>query len=145
MANDLVIRQTFAKGFALLCPGDSLFQANPTQRFHSCGHCHPFAVKIGHYHQEALILLANEVRDRNPHVVKIQCGRVRCPPALLFVQLCTAKTFRISWNQQHGNAPAALTASANRRGYPVCTHAAGDISFGPINNVMITVTHGSSR
>ena len=83
MANHLVIGEPLTKGFALTGPGNSFLHTHSRISLHTHGHRHALGIKIGHDDLEALILLANQLVDRDSHIIKIERRGIRRPPALL--------------------------------------------------------------
>ena len=49
-------------------------------RFHTGGHEHTLAIKVGHDHQEAAVLLADDMSGRYAAVVEVDDGTCRAVP-----------------------------------------------------------------
>ena len=129
VAHHLVGDQRLAEGVALAGIGDRLVEADLGVAAGAGRHAEPLLVEVQHDADEALVLLADQVVDRHPHVVEEELGGVGRPPAHL-LELGAAEALAVALDQQQRHARSARPAGAHRHGVVVGAHARGDEHLG---------------
>ena len=133
--------QRLAEGLPLARPVECVVEAGLRKADRARGHPQALGIEIAHDGAEARVLLADQVGGGHAHIVEMQAGGVRAPPAHL-LQLRAREAGPVALDEQQRHSRRAGAARAHRHRVVVGAHAGSDEGLLAADDVVISFLHG---